>query len=222
MEYPKLQSLYKRDGYDFKDNKGVKVNGGKLIIGEYSCPEFEAVKQWTVTEKVDGMNVRVIFDRNAETVEFKGRTDNSLMPPALFKYLNDTFTYEKMAFAFEGSKHVVLYGEGYGGKIQAGNYYTETPKFILFDVFCSGWWLTRDDVKDTAAKLDVYCVPWLCTLLTDKWDIRCIYEYVKSQPNSLLAKQSHVMEGIVARSEPLMLFRNGKPLMFKLKCKDLL
>lgn len=40
--------------------------------------------------------------------------------------------------------------------------------------------------------------------------------------NHKFTKQIHntVMEGIVARSFPLVLFRKGNPLMFKLKVKD--
>ena len=32
--------------------------------------------------------------------------------------------------------------------------------------------------------------------------------------------EEKIAEGIVARSHPLMLFRNGKPMMFKLKVED--
>ena len=50
--YPKIKSLFKRDEKTFK------------FTDEYSCPEFELLKglRWVATEKVDGTNIRVIFD----------------------------------------------------------------------------------------------------------------------------------------------------------------
>ncbi len=49
-----------------------------------------------------------------------------------------------------------------------------------------------------------------------------VVEYVKSHPISYVAEdRSLVMEGIIARSYPLMLFRQRKvPIMFKLKVRD--
>ncbi len=48
-----------------------------------------------------------------------------------------------------------------------------------------------------------------------------IVALVKTGFKSKIAKDTTLdAEGIVARSHPLVLFRNGTPLMFKLKTKD--
>ena len=48
-----------------------------------------------------------------------------------------------------------------------------------------------------------------------------IIKFVKSKPQSLCSVNPQGMEGIIARPEPLVLFRNGKPIVWKLKVKDL-
>ena len=48
-----------------------------MIIGKFAKPEFELLKdvRWTFTEKVDGTNVRVMWDGNR--VMFNGKTSVS-------------------------------------------------------------------------------------------------------------------------------------------------
>jgi ATP-dependent RNA circularization protein (DNA/RNA ligase family) len=234
MLYPKLHSLYKREGFDFPET-GVKPKHGKLLIGEYTCPEFEAIQKWSVTEKVDGTNVRIIFDKTDKRegavhhVTYGGRTDNAQMPTFLLRHLQDTFTFEKMAQVFKESNYTVLFGEGYGPKIQSGGYYRKDASFILFDVYCSGWWLDRDGVKGVAESLGIEHCKVLYqpkpkeegTVVTPYWTTKEIVDYVSSKPDSILAQDKHEMEGVVARSEPVMMFRKGGPIMFKLKCKDM-
>lgn len=223
MLYPKLHSLYKREGFDFLET-GIKPKHGKLLVGEYTCPEFEAIQKWTVTEKVDGTNVRIIFDRtdkregSVHHVTYGGRTDNAQMPTFLLRHLQDSFTFQKMEEVFKESNYTVLFGEGYGPKIQSGGYYRKDASFILFDVYCSGWWLDRDGVRSVADSLNI---PHCITLSKPYWTKKEIVDYVSSKPDSILAQDKHEMEGVVARSEPLMMFRKGGPIMFKLKCKDL-
>lgn len=227
MEYPKINSLYKRQEYAAKE-PGRKHN--PLIIGDFACDEFASVLNWTITEKVDGTNIRIIFDRSKEGyVDIRGRTDRAQIPPHLLKYLQETFTWQKLDEAFKESNYTVLFGEGYGPKIQSGGYYRKDASFILFDVYCSGWWMKRQGVFEAACKLEIDPVPLIMnegfvnrgTSVTPYWTVEEIYRYVKSKPQSVFSEEDHEMEGVVARSEPLMLFRDGKPVMFKLKCCDL-
>lgn len=211
MKYPKINSLYKRE------EKGDR----KIMLGDYSCPEFTTIDKWTVTEKVDGTNIRITFDRKNTGVEIQGRSDEAQIPPHLFKVLQETFTWLKMDGVFKESNYVVLFGEGFGPKIQSGDYYCKTPSFVLFDVFCSGFWLKREDVAELAGKLGIDHVPLLLNYEGDTvWKTQDIVEFVQGRPLSGIAKEQHVMEGIVARSEPLMMFRIGGPILFKLKAKD--
>ena len=140
--YHKINSIYKRSR-----------DGKQMLFGEYSQPEFEYLKDnlWEFTEKVDGTNIRVIWepqipalggDKLIPWVSFKGKTDNAQIPAPLVEKLRNLFPVEK----FEGLCELCLYGEGYGAKIQnGGNYISDGVDFVLFDVLISN--LTYDKIK---------------------------------------------------------------------------
>ncbi len=214
MEYPKIETLYNRD------EKTRKVNGVVRL------PEFENVKCWHVTEKVDGTNVRVALHADG-SVEFGGRTESAQMPVSLICYLQATFTPAIMQAAFDRSEdgrwpEVILFGEGYGEKIQNGGNYRSGVSFRLFDVRVGDWWLEPDSIHDVASKLDIFSVPEICQisyLPKSADDLKLIL------PESLVAyidKNACGVrpEGIVARSTPLMLTRRGDRIMWKLKYRD--
>jgi ATP-dependent RNA circularization protein (DNA/RNA ligase family) len=210
MKYPKIDTLWKRDKKEFR-----------IIEGTYSKEEFANIKHWHITEKIDGTNIRIIFDRaesglDRKTLYFEGRTERAQIPTHLFRYLQDTFTYNLLSETFEETQKVILFGEGHGPKIQkGGGLYSSEPSFVLFDVWVNNWWLTQDSVSEIASKLNIKSAPVIGIMTTDG-----VVEYVKNKPKSILAEKEKESEGIVARSHPLMLFRNGKPIMWKLKVKD--
>lgn len=218
MEYLKINSLWKREDYI---KGGTKGKHGPLIEGQYSEPEFGNIKRWHVEEKIDGTNVRVMYKEGK--VCFGGRTDDSQMPVSLMFYLQETFTEYSLSKAFASVvdlsyPNVILFGEGYGPKIQAGGgNYRKDVGFILFDVLVGDWWLQRSAVKDIADKLSIPMCP---ALFDEPKTEQEIVEFVKSKPMSKASIIPQMMEGVVCRSEPLMLFRNKKPIMFKLKCKE--
>jgi hypothetical protein len=221
MEYPKINSLYKREGHDF-EKTGIKPkNKNKLIIGEYSLPEFELIKNWQVFEKIDGTNVRIIYTKTekGDDLYFGGRTSNAQIPADLFKRLQEIFTIEKFKARFPTVKQLILFGEGYGGKIQCGGNYSNSVDFIGFDIFIDGWWLKHEDCLDIFNSFDVSMVPYLFIAMpTDD-----IVDYVRSQPKSTISiNADYIMEGVVCRTEPLLLCRDREVLKFKLKCKDML
>jgi hypothetical protein len=220
MEYPKIQSLWKRHCWYFDENcktdPAKQATRQSFIIGDYASAEFGNIKNWLVDEKIDGMNIRVIYE--SDNIQFKGRTDNAQMPPDMQAALEAIFTKERLdtVFAERKPKFGVFFGEGHGPKIQSGGYYSKEPAFVIFDIFLDGWWLERSAVKDIAAKLGIEVVPEIGTMTEPE-----IIEYVKSQPLSTFAKmQPHVAEGVVCRSDPLMLYRNRMPIMWKLKTKE--
>ena len=202
MKYPKIDTIWKRDENDKY----------RIMEGEYSKEEFDNIILWDITEKVDGTNIRIMYENGIVT--FGGRTDDAQIPATLFKYLQQKFTPELMAVAFDCD--ATLFGEGYGAKIQkGGGLYRDNASFVLFDAVVGGWWLLRESIEDIALKLDIQCVELIGTMTTGD-----AVEYLKGRPDSILAEQPKVMEGIVARSQPLTLFRNGDPIMWKLKVKD--
>nr|MBC8556069.1 RNA ligase family protein [Candidatus Brocadiales bacterium] len=146
MKYPKIQSIFKRDE-------------NKKFTDEYSCPEFEYLKNnhWIGTEKIDGTNIRFIYHNGA--INIKGREDKSQIPKPLMEALLPIASRIPEVF---GEKDVILYGEGYGQKIQkAGKLYLPNAhNFILFDVRVNDeWWLRRGDVDSVAEELDIQSVP---------------------------------------------------------------
>lgn len=113
MEYLKINSLWKREQFAEGRSKG---SHGKLIVGDYSEPEFDSVKRWRVDEKVDGTNIRIIFERDIPSesakVKIGGRTSNAQVPCLLLEYLQSHFTLDRMSKAFGQMNHVILFGEG--------------------------------------------------------------------------------------------------------------
>ena len=210
LRYPKMQTLFKRD------------KRGKIIIGDYSKEEFLLFNKWLVTEKVDGTNVRIIYRPGRPLpIEIRGRNDRSQMPRQLYDYLTNFFTVDRLEKVFDKDKceEVVLFGEGYGAGIQgAGKHYQPFQQFILFDINIDGWWIDRRTVEDIADKLSTPIVPIVGLMTTDE-----VIDFVKGNPSSLIADDSSfVMEGVVCQTCPLVLFRNGDPLKWKLKVKDFL
>lgn len=102
IKYHKINSIFKRD------------EKGKFIIGEYSTPEFEylANNRWRWDEKIDGTQIRIIYENNKLT--FGGKTDNAQIPAKLVSALQDLFSAEKFKEVFPDANNVCLYGEGYG------------------------------------------------------------------------------------------------------------
>ncbi len=198
-KYPKINTLWMRD----EDNKYC------ISPDDYACEEFKAIKFWHVTEKIDGTNIRIFWD--GKRISFGGRTGNAQIPATLIKYLQNTFTYPLLNRAFPDvvtedlESHIVLYGEGYGPKIQkGGGAYRKDVSFILFDVKVGKWWLDRDSISDIATKLKIDEVHSYGIYTTEQ-----IVKLVKSKAITQIkgANEDKVFEGIVARSHPLMLFR---------------
>jgi ATP-dependent RNA circularization protein (DNA/RNA ligase family) len=224
IEYPKINSLWKREGWYFDQDKKTmseyQAKRQSFIIGDYANPEIPNIRKWRVDEKIDGMNMRVYYNRFevGSTITIKGRTDAAQIPPDLREAIETLFTKEKLGavFAEKNPNLVEFFGEGYGPKIQSGGYYAKQAGFVLYDIVIDRWWLTRDAVREVAQKLELDMVPDLGIMEEAE-----IIEYVKSQPLSHFAKvQPRVSEGVVCRSEPLMLFRNGEPIKWKLKTKE--
>jgi ATP-dependent RNA circularization protein (DNA/RNA ligase family) len=208
MKYQKINTLFKRTS---------KEEGSVIRPGNYSQIEFTNMKYWLVSEKIDGMNMRVIYTKDG--VEFRGRTDKAQIPGELLNVMTKIFTEEKMASLFDLkiADTIILYGEGYGKGIQKGGAYRDDQAFILFDIMIDGVWFASEKVTDYAKLLGIERVP-----IFGLYTITEIIGVVKTKPaqESLVGKSGTIIEGIVARSDPLMLDRMGKRVCFKLKVKD--
>lgn len=206
IEYVKIPNIYRRETF----------GKNKLIEGEYSSLELEYLKNnlWEFTEKVDGTNIRILWD--GYRVSFAGRTDKAQIPTHLMTRLEELFGGESKEEIFEqtfGNKEVILFGEGYGRKIQKrGELYGE-PNFILFDVYIGGYWLDRGAIADIASKFGIDRVPLIFI-----GDLDAGVNFIKSHPKSRLRDAE--MEGIVGRPLVQMFSRTGERIMVKIKCRD--
>lgn len=201
-EYHKIQTLYKRNPENMK----------RVLEGEFALPEFEFLKDcdWVWTEKVDGTNIRIMWDGIATAIG--GKTDNASIPSPLIAKLQSYSFDDQFREHFKDTP-VCLYGEGYGAKIQSGGSYRQDQDFVLFDVRIGDWWLNRVDVEEIAGKLGLTVVP-----IIGHGNAKEMTEYVKSFPKSTWGEFES--EGIVARPSTELKNRQGHRVITKLKCKD--
>lgn len=202
MEYPKIETLYERD---------AKTH--KVIPGVFKNRTYTLLKEWEFTEKIDGTNIRCIWEPPA--LRFNGRTVNAQIHAGLIQWLYENVSREKLQEVFPDVP-VVLYGEGYGAGIQKGGGYSPTKKLILFDVLVDGkWWVSWENVKDMAAKLGLDVVPYL-----GKMSIEQATEFVRAGFNSHLGDGTVDAEGLVGRPLETLFDKKGHRLILKLKTKD--
>lgn len=211
-EYPKINGVFKRD------------DRGAFVMGEWACEEFGYLQDqpWQWTEKVDGTNIRLHYSaddptfRGNEHAFVAGRTDNAQIPPTLLNRLVEILRAAPLEQVFP-DHHVVLYGEGYGAKIQkgGGNYLHDRCDFVLFDVKVGDWWLRRADVEDIAARLglDVVQVVSTCTL-NDAIEIVRDVGFKSAWPGVTQP------EGLVGRPAVDLWNRKGERITTKVKHKD--
>lgn len=205
-EYHKIETVFNRS------TEGDK----RLIWGDYrnETVEYLADNIWQFTEKIDGTNIRIHWD--GYNVEIGGRTDRAQIPKHLMDYLSATFLTPEVEELFEqtyGEKDVMLFGEGYGAKIQNGGDYRSDVSFILFDVLIGDNWQSREWVEATAKMFNVDVVP----IVLEGTIGDGIY-YVMQHNNSTIGKA--VMEGVVGRPKVEMKDRFGNRIIVKIKWKD--
>ena len=205
-EYHKIETVFNRS-----------TDGDKrLIWGDYrnATVEYLADNIWQFTEKIDGTNIRIHWD--GHNVEIGGRTDRAQIPKHLMDYLSATFLTPEVEELFEqtyGEKDVILFGEGYGAKIQNGGDYRSDVSFILFDVLIGDNWQSREWVEATAKMFGIDVVP-----IVLEGTIGDGIDYVMQHNNSTIGKA--VMEGVVGRPKVEMKDRLGNRIIVKIKWKD--
>jgi hypothetical protein len=211
IEYPKIPGPFKREVSG--------PNKNKVIPWEWTSEElgYLADAKWIFTEKIDGTNIRVIWDGHKP--EFRGRTDRAEFPPGLLEALTEMFPEELLEQQF-GATPAILFGEGYGPGIQkGGGNYREDKSFILFDVKVGDWWLKFDDVWAVAKEMGIKSVPlrWTNTLRNS------IHMMAIGEVYSILGKidKPFIAEGVVGQPQVPLLRRNGQRINVKLKGCDL-
>lgn len=205
-EYEKIETIFERD-----------EKTKKLIEGKFRNETIEFLKDldWEFTEKIDGTNIRIYWD--GHKVQYFGRTDKAQIPSQLMNRLIELFGGNANEELFEqkfGSMEVLLIGEGYGAKIQAGGGdYRQDNDFILFDVCINGNYQPRESVKNIAEYFNLDIVP---TIMIGK--LQDGIDYVKTKPKSKIGTANS--EGLVARPIYELRDRTGNRIIVKIKVKD--
>ena len=213
--YPKIQTVFKRD-----------TSGKNLLMGVYSLPEFDYLRNnvWTWTEKVDGTNIRIMFEDGK--MRIGGKSDRAQIPTFLLDVLNEMFDAEKLGEVFSGDTgpyDACLYGEGYGAKIQKGGerYKADGVSFVLFDVKVGDWWLKRCDVVGIATALGIEAVPFIgqgSGLYSRGGTLIDMISFVRKGFRSMWG--DFTAEGVVAVPVEPLYTRSGERIITKLKHKD--
>lgn len=208
-EYTKIETIFERD------MEGSK----KLIEGKFRNETVEFLKnnQWICTEKIDGINIGIVWD--GHKVSYQGRTERAQIPAHLMNKLIEMFGGETNEELFEqkfGETQVILFGEGYGAKIQkGGGNYRSDVSFILFDVYLpeQNLWLKRDALEDISKTFGIDVVPIVLTGTMQE-----AVDFVKQKPKSTIGVAE--MEGLVCKPEVDMLDRMGRRVIVKVKVRD--
>lgn len=205
--YDKIETIYNRD-----------IEGSKrLVEGEYRNEAVAFLKDamWQFTEKIDGTNIRVMWD--GHKITYGGRTERANIPAHLMNKLLELFGNEETEQLFEqifGEREVIFFGEGYGAKIQGcGGLYRSDVSFILFDVMINGNYQSREMVETAAKQFGLEIVPVILEGTLDDG-----IEYVKTKPMSTIGKAP--MEGLVGRPKVELQDRCGNRLIVKIKVRD--
>lgn len=208
-EYHKIETIFERD----------MLGNKRLIEGKYRNPVVEYLKdnEWVFTEKIDGMNIRIVWD--GHKVQFGGRTDNAQIPSQLLNRLSELFQGNTNEELFEqrfGETEVILFGEGYGAGIQkGGSDYIDNKDFILFDVMVGDVFLERENVEDVAKTFNLDVAPIAPVKTIDE-----AVAYVKEVPNSLVGKGIKKIEGLVGTPKQRIYDVRGNRIIVKIKVED--
>lgn len=196
--YPKIDTCFLRD------------DRGKILFGHWTKREFEYLKdtKWNWYEKIDGTNIRIIYD--GEKVLVRGKTDNAQIHTILLEGIQNDFPVELMKSVFDGP--VCLYGEGYGTNINdKGKYYGVDSNFILFDCKIGDFWLRQSSLEDISEELHV-SLPRLIS----KGTLLEAIDWVRNIKND----KDHYLEGLILRPEVDLFDRKGERIITKIKRKD--
>jgi hypothetical protein len=188
----------------------------------WTSDEFRFLRRndWRLSEKLDGTNVRVMWD--GAHVTFNGKTDGAQMPGGLVQFLQGMFGTWQMQERFAekfGTDPVTIYGEGFGGKIQSGTKYSPTSIFAAFDVRVGDFWLRHPDFIQVCESLGIPQVPQIeKTRFEPCWTLDEAIDYARAGFNSTYGP--FPAEGVIAKPTTELRTRLGERIVVKIKTLD--
>ncbi len=214
ISYPSIETVWKRN-----------AETHKLDFGVQRMPETALIKQWRITEKVDGMNMRVIVSK--DTIDIRGRTDNAQIAADLRHLILAAFTENERMVDFRlglsGDEPFTFYGEGYGAGIQKGSIYSTHKNIIFFDVMTPGGrWMEGQEAREFVGSFSLPFVPDLgviTALPRTQDDLRLLIS--ESIVANWQGNEGVVPEGIVAKPDGAVLLNSrGERVMWKLTNRE--
>ena len=191
-------------------------------VGNWVNPTVELLADapiWVATEKIDGTNVRLIWD--GHNLSYNGRSNNADLHKdlraKLDSYWNRIGVEELMEETF-GESEVILVGEGYGAGIQkGGGNYSPTKEFIGYDVIVNGKYLSFDNSRQVFEKLRIPALP----AAVHGFDLIEIIGMVANGVYSQFGSRNFFAEGLVATTILPLTDNNGQRVIVKVKHDDL-
>ena len=215
--YPKIRSLFKRDK-DFKFTERFVSSSLK----EFSEGHFK----WSGYEKIDGMNIRIYCNYETNIFKYFGRTEKAELPAHLVEELdgivssikeNKEAIVEAMGFNI-----FVLFGEGFGHKIQKGGLYLgDKVACNMFDCYAyivraeqyKGFWLDEEKLTELLEILKLQKPPSLGKISTAE-AVEKVKKGFSSQYGTAPA------EGLILKTDFPVFDSFGERMIFKVKTKD--
>ena len=227
----KISNLFPRTK---PDNKFIDTSNG------FTRPTFGMVKNWVVTEKIDGMNMRIHANQN-DAFLIGGKTERAQIPGDLVENIKTIFNdpdgieeteddgrnayilHQLSEIGYDGY-NVTLFGEGYGPGIQGGAYYREDKGFILYDARFSkddgrSFYAPFSDVQEIGKVLDIPVVRSF-----ELQDATMIYNWMRETITGYDSEfeegDGYECEGIVAYPLVPLYDSFGERIVFKLKVEE--
>ena len=127
--YPKLYNVRKRS----QDGKSMTDEHTTLWLDMFA--HWQTRFEWILSEKIDGTNLRIIFDHYGG-VEFRGRTDKAELHKDLVKHLMETFVdHDENGEPKDSGAFDRVVTVDYGNPTQASISYHDEPKLKAKDKF---------------------------------------------------------------------------------------
>lgn len=210
IQYPKIRSVYWRD----------MEGRAKIIQGKYAKDYFEylANLEWIGTEKLDGMNVGLVWD--GHKISFQGRTENTNFSKPQIEWLNATFNTHEVEEILEqqfGETPGVFYGELVGKGIQAcgAKYCEDGYRYAVFDILANDVWYNRDAVEHFAHAIGAEVAPVII-----RGTLQTLVDFVRQRPGAQVTIEDMITEGLVARPKIELKDNKGERIITKIKVRD--
>lgn len=221
-EYESIESVYVRDPQTHA-----------LNFTQVRDDAYQAVSPWVVTEKIDGMNIRAIItaEGGVPHMVVKDRTDAAQLPEGMEDAVRRTLplegVYRQFQSELDARKYVIVYGEGFGEKIQGNPLRLAGKRFRVFDIAIHSIkngrghtvWLTPDMVQTLSNEIGTKAVPILGMI--DRLPVNeAELDAITRGGWSQIATEQIRPEGIVCRPLVVLFDNWGKRVGWKLTYRE--